>query len=66
MSESFTGVYRKVVYLSWKKWFAWYPVRVHGRRVWLTTVYRRSILTYVDFDDWERYEYGTLFDVIAE
>lgn len=58
--------YRKVVILPWHKWFAWYPVQVHGKRTWLKTVYRRSIFSYVDMDDWERYEYGTIFDVISE
>ena len=58
--------YRKVVIQPWQKWFAWYPVKIHGKRTWLKTVYRRSIFSYVDMDDWERYEYGTLFDVITE
>lgn len=63
---NYNQVYRKVVTLSWEKWFAWYPVKIHSRRTWLKTVYRRSILSYVDMDDWERYEYGTIFDVVAE
>lgn len=49
----------------WKKWFAWYPVKVHGKRVWLTTIYRRKTNTYVDMDDWVRYEYGTIFDILG-
>ena len=65
-NTAFHNVYRKVVYLSWEKWFAWYPVKIHGKRVWLKTVYRRSIMSYVDMDDWERYEYGTLFDILTE
>ena len=65
-NTAYHNVYRKIVYLSWEKWFAWHPVKVHGNRVWLKTVYRRSLLTYVDMDDWERYEYGTIFDVIKE
>jgi hypothetical protein len=63
---NYNQVYRKVIKLSWEKWFAWYPVKVHNNRVWLKTVYRRSIISYVDMDDWKRYEYGTIFDVIAE
>ena len=59
-------VYRKIMTFPWEKWFAWYPVKVHNNRVWLQTVYRRSIISYVDMDDWQRYEYGTLFDVIKE
>ena len=50
----------------WRKWFAWRPVTVHGNRVWLKTVYRRKINTYVDMDDWARYEYGTIFDVLTD
>ena len=51
---------------DWHEWFAWYPVKVHNERVWLKTVYRRCINTYVDMEDWSRYEYGTIFDVITE
>ena len=57
---------RKIEYMPWKKWFAWHPVIVHGNRVWLKTVYRRKINTYVDMDDWARYEYGTIFDVLTD
>lgn len=63
---NYNQVYRKVIKLSWEKWFAWYPVKVHNNRVWLKTVYRRRIISYVYMDDWKRYEYGTIFDVIAE
>lgn len=63
---NYNQVYRKVVTLSWEQWFAWYPVKIHSKRVWLKTVYRRSILSYVDMDDWQRYEYGTIFDVMTK
>jgi hypothetical protein len=59
-----TFVARKVVVGAWRPWFAWRPVTIHGKRVWLERIFRRSINTYVDMDDWTRYEYGTLFDVI--
>ena len=50
----------------WTRWFAWRPVKVHGRRRWLTMVYRREIpFTYATMDDWRQYEYGTIFDVLA-
>ncbi len=61
-----TFVARKMVTDPWEKWFAWHPVRVHGKPVWLKTIYRRHVTTYVDFDDWSRYEYGTLFDVLRD
>lgn len=55
----------KVVY-TWSKWFAWYPVKVHGQKVWCKFVYRRAIpKTYVTYDDWTKYEYGNIFDVLA-
>jgi hypothetical protein len=57
-------VARKIEKSLWKKWFAWHPVKIHGRSVWLKTVYRRCINTYVDMDNWKRYEYGTIFDVL--
>lgn len=61
-----TGMYvpRKQEFKPWEEWFAWRPVKVNGKRVWLKRVFRRCINTYVDHDDWKRYEYGTAFDVI--
>lgn len=50
----------------WEKWFAWRPVTVKGKRAWMKTVYRRRINTYVNYDDWARYEYGDIFDVLKE
>ncbi len=61
-----TFVARKIEITPWQKWFAWRPVKIRGKRVWLKTVYRRCINTYVDFDDWSRYEYGTIFDILKE
>lgn len=52
---------------SWERWFAWRPVKVHNKWKWLRTVYRKEIpKTYVDHDDWTRYEYGTIFDAIKD
>jgi len=59
-------VARKIVKSPWEKWFAWYPVKVHNKRVWLKTVYRRKINTYVDMEDWTRYEYGTVFEILTD
>lgn len=69
MGQRVPGIYavpRKVEFMPWSKWFAWYPVRVHGKRIWLTMTYRRCINTYVDMDNWSRYEYGTIFDVLQD
>jgi len=57
---------RKIEVLPWHKWFAWYPVKVHDKRVWMKTVYRRRILTYADIDQWTQYEYGNVFDILKE
>ena len=59
-------VYRKVIMLPWEKWFAWRPVKVHGRYVWLKTIYRRTTVCYVDIEDFKAVEYGTLFDVLKD
>jgi hypothetical protein len=64
MLDHVGAVYRKVIPLSWEKWFAWRPVKIHGRRVWFRTVYRRTVICYVDADKWNRVEYATLFDII--
>ena len=55
---------RKIVVEPWNIWFAWRPVKIHGRRKWLTSVYRRCIVCYQDMDKWHYYEYGTIFDVM--
>ena len=66
LKDPIGNVARKIEVMPWQQWFAWRPVKIHGRRVWLKTVYRRCINTYVDYDDWSRYEYGTLFDVLKD
>jgi hypothetical protein len=57
---------RKITVGPWKQWFAWYPVKVHNKRLWLKTVYRRSINTYVDMEEWTKYQYGNVFDILKE
>ena len=66
LDPGYRTVPRKTIKNPWKKWFAWRPVKIHGKRVWFKTVYRRCINTYVDMDDWEHFEYGTLFDVLKD
>jgi hypothetical protein len=67
MFDPIGNVYRMIDAGPWEIWFAWRPVKtVTGERVWLKKVYRRCINTYVDHDDWTRYEYGNIFDVLKE
>lgn len=66
---SFTGAQnwlyaRKIVTQPWTKWFAWRPVKIQEKRVWLKTVYRRQVVCHVDMDNWSYYEYGTIFDIL--
>lgn len=50
----------------WEEWYAWHPVTdVHGNRHWRTRIYRAVANTYVDHDEYTKYYYGTIFDVIA-
>lgn len=28
---------------AWRRWFAWRPVKIDGRRVWLRTIERRRV-----------------------
>lgn len=48
----------------WTKWFAWYPVRVHGKLVWLKTVYYRTSKMRLTLG--VGVEYGTIFDVLND
>jgi hypothetical protein len=51
----------------WKPWFAWRPVKVNNHYSWFKIVYRRPIpKTYSTYDDWTRYQYGTIFDAIRD
>lgn len=59
-------VARKQEIGPWEEWFAWHPVKVNKKKVWLKKVYRRCINTYIDHDDWKRYQYGTIFDAIKD
>lgn len=43
---------------QWNEWYAWKPIRMKGKWVWLRKVYRIWNPIQV------RYHYGTLFDVI--
>lgn len=53
--------------ITWEKWFAWRPVKLHGKWVCFKKIYRKPIPhTYVDYDDAQRYQYGTLFDVLKD
>ena len=60
------NVARKIEVLPWKSWYAWRPIKLHGEWIWFEWVFRRCINTYVDMDDWTRYEYGNIFDVIKD
>ena len=64
LDPGYRTVPRKQIVHAWESWFAWHPVKIHGKRVWLKSIYRRCINTYVDMDDWEKWEYGNLFDVL--
>jgi hypothetical protein len=57
---------KAICHSAWKPWWAWRPVKVHSRWAWLRQVYRRRLNDYVDYDDWSRYEYGTIFDVLKD
>ena len=66
MEEVQQGPETKISY-PWKKWFAWRPVKVKGKHTWMKTVYRKEIpKTYATYDDWTRYEYGDMFDVLKD
>lgn len=63
-AQEINTVARKREVGPWKPWFAWRPVTVKNKRVWFKKIYRRKINTYVDYDNWARYEYGDMFDVL--
>lgn len=67
MFDPIGNVARKIEMSPWTIWFAWRPVNtINDERVWGKRIYRRKINTYVDMDDWSRYEYGNMFDILKE
>lgn len=52
--------------VPWEQWFAWHPVKVHGKRKWMTTVWRRVRRYREDVNIYAGYEYGNMFDVIRD
>ena len=50
----------------WVEKFAWWPITIHGERVWLTHYYARVVLKgFNQIGNIEReWEYGTIFDVM--
>ena len=53
-------------FTAWRPWFAWRPVRMlNGQLTRGRRIYRRAYeKTYVNHDDWTRYQYGSLLDVL--
>lgn len=51
---------------KWEPWFAWYPVTVHGKRKWMTKIWRKVIMRREDMTLYADYEYGNMFDVIKD
>jgi hypothetical protein len=67
MLDPIGNVYRKIKVMPWTIWFAWRPVTtINKERIWLKKIYRRQINTYVDMEDWSRYEYGNIFDILKK
>lgn len=51
----------KIPGATWKKWFAWYPVKtVTERRVWFKTIYRQEC-RYYDYNWGGTYRAGYIY-----
>lgn len=52
----------------WEEWYAWHPVKdIHGERHWLKKIYRRySWAKSTEQPFGKEYDYGTIFDVLAQ
>ena len=65
--ESYTDEAMGKVKHPWKKWFAWHPVKINGKRIWMKTIYRKyNWAKSTDFPFGEGYDYGTIFDVLKD
>ena len=59
-------VARKIEKGAWQKWWAWRPVKIDDQRIWLKSIYRRKITKFVDNEQWSYYQYGTIFNILAD
>lgn len=50
------------LHTKWYPWFAWHPVRLHGKWTWLKTIYRQHLLS----PGGGIYRYGDDFDVLKD
>ena len=65
MIDPIGNVWRKIEIEPWHEWFAWRPVKVNNKRIWMEKIYRRGIWHYGgDNGKWMSWEYGTIFDVL--
>lgn len=49
----------------WYKWFAWHPVNVKGKKVWLRYIYRTKRLRVLGIQNVRQvWVYGDIFDVL--
>jgi len=53
---------------EWQRWWAWHPVTIKDRKVWLRTVYRKKQWRRaMDPEDaWYWYYTDNLFDIISQ
>ena len=49
-----------------QRWWAWYPVTIKDRRVWLRTVYRKKQWTRAFSGEWHWHYTDNIFDVLIE
>jgi hypothetical protein len=50
-------------YSYWNKWFAWYPVTIAGKFVWLEIVWRKGNMYSCEFGSVTDWEYKFLEEV---
>ena len=54
---------------KWHSWFAWHPIAMNGKRVWLKSVYRakhwvRVVTANGNPGNVHKWKYGTIMDVL--
>ena len=54
---------------AWHRWFAWYPVEIHGDKVWGKMIYRKKHYIWLGIERGRPYRtvwwYGNIFDVLS-
>jgi hypothetical protein len=64
MGDESDSIPRNTEWTKWQEWFAWYPVKYNGKRIWFTSIFRRTRKVHGREHIWTQKQYITLHDYL--